>query len=152
MTNSIDPSLEIGQAIAARYEVGEQIGAGGFAAIFKAVQIATGQDVAIKILRVDRGDDAREPDEQIERFLREMHLCAELHHPNIVPLLDFGETEHSRFCVFQYVPGWNLSDVLAAESALNPEEAVHLMTQVIDAVSWVQIAKTHGTGRVRDAP
>ncbi len=127
---------EIAAAIGERYEVLEQIGVGGSANVFKGRQRTTGQVVAIKVLRIDRSDGAPDPDEQIARFRRETRLCAELQHPNIVPLLDSAETLNGQVCaVFGYVPGWNLDDVLAAEGALDPAEALHLMTQVIDALS-----------------
>ncbi len=127
---------EIAAAIGERYEVLEQIGSGGFANVFKGRQVATGQAVAIKVLRIDRGEGAPDPDEQIARFRQETRLCAELQHPNIVALLDAAEAAGGQVCaVFSYVPGWNLDDVLAAEGALEPVEALHLMTEVIDAIS-----------------
>jgi serine/threonine protein kinase/tetratricopeptide (TPR) repeat protein len=127
---------EISAALGGRYEVREQIASGGFANVFKGRQRTTGQPVAIKVLRVDRGEGAVDPEEQIERFRRETRLCAELQHPNIVPLLDTAETSDGRVCaVFVYVSGWNLDDVLTAEGALEPGEALHLMTEVIDAIS-----------------
>ena len=127
---------EIAAALEERYEVLEQIGSGGFANVFRGTQLATGQAVAIKVLRIDRGEGAPDPDEQIARFRHETRLCAQLQHPNIVQLLDAAEAADGQVCaVFSYVPGWNLDDVLAAEGALEPSEALHLMTEVIDAIS-----------------
>jgi serine/threonine protein kinase/tetratricopeptide (TPR) repeat protein len=131
-----DSTIADDPVIAARYELGERIASGGFATIFRAIQNATGQIVAIKVLRLERSADAPPIEDQIDRFRRETRLCAELHHPNIVPLIDSGETEDGQvYAVFAFVPGWNLGDLLAAEGALDPAEALHLMTQVIDAVS-----------------
>jgi serine/threonine protein kinase/tetratricopeptide (TPR) repeat protein len=132
----VSSANEVAVALADRYEVLEQIAAGGFANVFKGRQVATGQPVAIKALRIARGEGAPEPEEQIARFRRETRLCAELQHPNIVQLLDSAETADGRVCaVFSYVPGWNLDDVLAAEGALDAAETLHLMTEVIDAIS-----------------
>jgi serine/threonine protein kinase/tetratricopeptide (TPR) repeat protein len=126
--------------IARRYVLGELIGSGSSAAVFKATQTTTGQQVAIKVLRPERGGDDPALDEQIERFRRETRLCAELQHPNIVPLIDSGETvDGELYAIFAFVPGWNLADVLAAEGALEPAEAIHLMTQVIDGVSSAHV-------------
>jgi len=118
-----------------RYTLREPIASGGFAKVFRAVQKTTGQDVAIKVLR-PQACDGPELEDELDRFRRETRLCAELHHPNIVPLIDSGETRDGQlYAVFTFVPGWNLADLLAAEGALDPAEAVHFMTQVIDAVS-----------------
>lgn len=134
-TKSAELSLERDPALAGRYAVGELFASGGFAKLFKARQTATGQDVAIKVLQLERGGSAPDLADQTERFRREMRLCAELHHPNIVPLVDSGETADGQpYAVFVFVPGWNLSDLLATEGALDPREALHLMTQVIDAI------------------
>src|SRR6266436_1046581 len=63
-------------------------------------------------------------------------LAAGLSHPNIVRLFDSGETEGGRlYAVFEYVPGSTLKEVLAREGSLGWGETVHLMTQVLDALS-----------------
>src|SRR5437867_6818633 len=82
-------------------------------------------------------DDTRaDVTNQSERFRREMRLSAGLSHPNIVRLFDSGETEDGRlFAVFEYVPGSTLKEVLAREGGLAWGETVHLMTQVLDALS-----------------
>jgi TOMM system kinase/cyclase fusion protein len=64
-----------------------------------------------------------------------MRLCAELSHPNIVRLIDSGEAEGGLlYAILEYVPGATLKDVLSAEGKLEVGEAVHLMTQVLDAL------------------
>ncbi|HME73813.1 MAG TPA: FxSxx-COOH system tetratricopeptide repeat protein [Myxococcota bacterium] len=136
MTEAHDLSIGSDPAIAERYVVREAIASGGFAKVFRALQRTTGQEVAIKLLQLARGDLAPALEDQIQRFRREMRLCAELHHPNIVPLIDSGETTDGQlYAVFAFVPGWNLGDLLAAEGALDPVEALHFMTQIIDALS-----------------
>jgi tetratricopeptide (TPR) repeat protein/tRNA A-37 threonylcarbamoyl transferase component Bud32 len=135
VTRAGELPIEGDPVVGRRYEVGEPIASGGFAKVFKAVQKATGQEVAIKVLRPEFGSSAPALEDQFERFRREMRLCAELHHPNVVPLIDSGETADGQlYAVFTYVPGWNLGDVLATEGALDPPEALHFMTQVIDAI------------------
>jgi serine/threonine protein kinase len=118
-----------------RYELGARIAAGGFGDIYQATQRSTGQEVAVKVLRLDReeGEEARE---RLERFHRETRLCAALHHPNIVRLIDSGRASAGAvYAVFELVSGNNLADVLAAEGALEPAEALHLMGQVLDALA-----------------
>src|SRR2546422_2689813 len=118
------------------YEILAELGSGSFGRVYKARQLSTGQAVAIKVLRF-WGDDTRvDVTNQSERFRREMRLGAGLSHPNIVRLFDSGETEGGRlYAVFEYVPGATLKEVLAREGRLGWSETVHLMTQVLDALS-----------------
>jgi serine/threonine protein kinase len=82
------------------------------------------------------GRHRRDVENQIARFRREMRLCAELSHPNIVRLIDSGESEDGMlYAVFAYVPGATLREVLATEGPLGWELARHLMTQVLDALA-----------------
>jgi serine/threonine protein kinase len=128
-------TIAAGATFQGRYEVHAEIGSGGFARVYRATQLATGQSVAIKVLRwQDRQESSF--DRILGRFLREMRLCARLHHPNIVRLIDSGESEGGAlYTVFEFVPGQNLADVLAQEGALDPLEARHLMLQVLDALA-----------------
>jgi serine/threonine protein kinase len=119
-----------------RYRIVAEIGSGGFGTVYKAVQLATGQQVAIKVLRPVGVREAKNIEKRIARLEREMRLCAQLHHPNIVGLIDFGRTQDgSVYSVFEFIPGKNLEEVLAEEGALEPVEARHLMLQVLDALA-----------------
>jgi TOMM system kinase/cyclase fusion protein len=136
-------SIVAGATFEGRYEVLAEIGSGGFGTVYQAKQLATGQLVAIKVLR---WQDQQGPvwDRKLARFLREMRLCARLHHPNIVSLIDSGRVEGGPvFTVFEFVPGRNLADVLAQEGALDPVEARYLMLQVLDG-----LASAHAKGIV----
>ncbi|WP_437328687.1 TOMM system kinase/cyclase fusion protein [Sorangium sp. So ce381] len=125
-----------GAAFADRYELLSELGVGGFGAVYKARQLTTGQEVALKIMRLPEQDGAAQIERRIARFIREMRLCAQLHHPNIVQLVDFGQVgEQLLYTVFSFVPGDTLADVLAREGALAPREARHLMLQVLDALA-----------------
>jgi TOMM system kinase/cyclase fusion protein len=136
-------SIVAGATFEDRYEILAEIGSGGFGTVYQAKQLATGQLVAIKVLR---WQDQAAPgwDRKLARFLREMRLCARLHHPNIVRLIDAGRSEEGAvYTAFEFVPGRNLGDILAEEGALDPIEARHLMLQVLDA-----LATAHGQGIV----
>ncbi|AUX23793.1 protein kinase [Sorangium cellulosum] len=126
---------EAGGALRDRYELLDELGRGGFGTVYRAKQIATGQLVAVKVLRLDGGDSSS-VEKLTARFRRETRLCGQLHHPNIVRLIDSGRTEAGTiYTVFEYVPGKNLRHVLAAEGALDPREARHLMLQVLDGLA-----------------
>lgn len=128
-------------ALQERYELLGLMGQGAFGQVHRARQRATGQEVAIKLLRPLEGASARTLEKQAARFRREMRLCAQLYHPNIVRLIDSGEAAlGALYAVFEWVPGQNLGELLAAEGALAPAEAVHLMLQVLDALACAHAA------------
>lgn len=118
-----------------RYEILSELGRGGFGVVYKARQLATGQPVAIKMLHEGR----IRPEDAVQyraRFQREMKLCAQLHHPNIVRLLDSGILDDGRlYAAFEYLSGQTLSALLAERGALEPVQAQHLMLQTLDALS-----------------
>ncbi len=114
------------------YELLEVIGEGGFSLVYRALQKSTGQIVAVKVLRLS---DAHEYKRSRQRFEREICLCAGLHHPNIVKLLDKGETSDQRlFAIFEYVPGQTLRQHIKNEGAMTALDAGHIMAQVLDAL------------------
>src|SRR5436309_11690005 len=126
----------VGTVLEGRYEILAQLAEGSFGQVYKGRQRSTGQAVAIKVLRFWEGDAPANVENQIARFRREMRLCAELSHPNIVSLIDSGESEDGTlYTVFEYVPGSTLREVLARKGGLGWELARHLMTQVLDALA-----------------
>jgi TOMM system kinase/cyclase fusion protein len=132
----LDSVQAIRAALHGRYELLAQLGEGGFGTVYKARQLATGQFVAVKVLRLPEGSAARAHEKRIARFQREMQICAQMHHPNIVGLIDSGQAEAGIvYSIFEFVPGNNLSQVLAEEGGLDPGEARYLMMQALDALA-----------------
>ena len=130
--------LPIGSIVQGGYEILAELGTGSFGRIYKARQVSTGQTVAVKILRYWKEESSGETRNQLEleRFQREMRLCAQLSHPNIVRLIDSGEAEDGTlYTVFEFVSGATLKEVLASEGSLRWNETLHLMTQVLDALA-----------------
>ncbi len=128
--------LTDGTLVDGKYEILAEIGSGTFGRVYRARQLTTGQHVAFKAMRFadDLNEDAIQ--NQISRFDREMQLCAELSHPNLVGLVDSGELETGRpYAVFEFVPGETLADILVKEVRLAPREAVRLMGQILDALA-----------------
>jgi TOMM system kinase/cyclase fusion protein len=126
----------LGAALRGQYELRAALGEGGFGTVFAAQQAATGQQVAIKVLRLPVDSTPEANERRIARFQREMRLCAQLHHPNIVRLIDSGKADDGIvYSIFEFAPGKNLAQVLTEEGALNPHEARHLMMQLLDALA-----------------
>lgn len=136
-----DLGIEVGTVFRGRYEILHTLSRGGFGMVFKGRQLSTGQNVAIKCL-YRQGTNADDHARQLARFRREMKLCAQLHHPHIVRLIDSGTSEDDiLFTVFEFVPGQTLAQLLADNERLPPVEAGRLMGQVLDA-----LACAHGLG------
>ena len=89
---SSDGDAEPGTVLDGRFRVERTVGVGGFAIVFMATQLSTGQSVAVKVLRSQRavGDDAADDH---RRFETEMKLIGRLRHPHVVRLMDYGILE-----------------------------------------------------------
>src|SRR3954467_2374668 len=103
----------VGELIAGRYELEELIGTGGMSSVFRAHDRLLERKVALKILHEHYTSD----DANVERFRGEARLAAQLSHPNIVTVIDRGESEGRQFIVFEYVEGENLKEHLERRGA-----------------------------------
>lgn len=131
-----DVELTPGATFEGRYEIIAKLAEGGYGAVHKARQLSTGQPVALKLLRLPEHDAAAQSGTRLARFLRETQLCAQLRHPNIVQLVDSGQTaDGTLYIAFAFAPGDDLAALLARQGALAPAEARHLMLQVLDALA-----------------
>src|SRR2546430_1188826 len=119
------------EALAPRYDVEREIGAGGMAGVFLAVQQHPHRQVAIKVL-----------DPQVstrllrERFIREVDLSSNLSHPHIVPIFSAGEVDGLFYYVMPYVEGESLRHRLLEERTLPLETALHIARDVADALAF----------------
>jgi eukaryotic-like serine/threonine-protein kinase len=122
--------------LADRYELGELVGFGGMAEVFRARDTRLQRDVAIKILRTDL---ARDPVFHA-RFQREAKNAAALNHAAIVAVHDTGETDANDgalpFIVMELVDGRTLRDVLRTEGTLSPKRAIEIVADVCQALSF----------------
>jgi hypothetical protein len=137
-----EPELETSELIDGRYQLLGPLGKGGMGVVYRALQRPIGREVAVKLLR--RSDAASDPERAAKRFLREARAIAELHHPHIVPLFDFGESARGdRFLVMELLPGESLAKLLRREGRLTVARAAAILDQVLDA-----LAEAHAQGIV----
>jgi len=118
-------------ALADRYAVQEEIGAGGMATVYLAEDLKLHRKVAVKVLRPELAA-ALGP----ERFLREIEIAANLHHPHILALHDSGEADGFLYYVMPYVEGESLRDRLNREKQLPLDDALQFAREVADALSY----------------
>ena len=117
-------------ALADRYRIERELGAGGMATVYLAEDIKHHRQVAIKVLRDDLTASLGK-----ERFLREISIAAGLTHPHILPLHDSGEAGGHLFYVMPYVDGQTLRQRLVRTGELPIGEAVRALRDVADAMS-----------------
>jgi eukaryotic-like serine/threonine-protein kinase len=122
-----------------RYAVIERVGTGGMAEVYRARDDLLGREVAIKVLH-DRYSRDRA---FVERFRREAQSAANLNHPNIVALYDYGADGDTYFIVMEFIEGRSLSDIIAGEGPLLPERAADIASDVARALD-----KAHSNGLV----
>ena len=94
-------------ALADRYAIQEELGAGGMATVYLAEDLKHHRKVAVKVLRPELAAILG-----AERFLKEIEVTANLQHPHILPLFDSGEADSFLYYVMPYVEGESLRDKL----------------------------------------
>ena len=120
-----------------RYELGDPIGTGGMAEVFRGTDVRLGRDVAVKVLRSEL---ARDPSFQ-QRFRREAQAAASLNAPAIVSVFDTGEDERGvPYIVMEFVDGRTLRDVLLDEGRLLPTRALEVTAEVCGALDAAHAA------------
>jgi eukaryotic-like serine/threonine-protein kinase len=119
-----------------RYQVEGRIGSGGMAEVYRARDLMLERVVAVKLLREDF---ARDPAFR-ERFRQEAKAAANLSHPNIVTIHDFGFDDQQIFIVMEYIPGTDLKTILESRRGLSVEESLHLMIQACAGVGYAHRA------------
>ncbi|HEX7354798.1 MAG TPA: Stk1 family PASTA domain-containing Ser/Thr kinase [Mycobacteriales bacterium] len=115
-----------------RYELGEELGFGGMAEVFRARDTRLGRDVAVKVLRADL---ARDP-AFLQRFQREAQAAANLNHANIVGVYDTGEQDGVPYIVMELVTGRTLRDVIANDGRLLPRRALEIVGEICAALDY----------------
>ncbi len=118
-------------ALGDRYVVDRELGRGGMAVVYLADDLKHRRRVAVKVLKPELV-----PALGTERFLREIQIAAGLAHPHILPLYDSGEANGLLYYVMPYVEGETLRARLQRERQLPVEEAVHITTQVAEALGY----------------
>nr|MBR4281497.1 Stk1 family PASTA domain-containing Ser/Thr kinase [Clostridia bacterium] len=116
--------------LAGRYVLVEQIGVGGMAIVYRAIDRNTGHSVAVKVLKPEFNRDA----EFVSRFQREAEAASKMIHHNIVNLLDVGMDGENRFLIMEHVHGKTLKEVIQERGRLSAPTAVQIAIRILSAL------------------
>lgn len=118
-------------ALSGRYSIERQIGAGGMATVFLARDLKHNRQVALKVLNPELGAVLG-----FERFMAEIEVTANLHHPNLLPLFDSGEANGLLFYAMPFIEGETLRARLQRERQLGVDEAVRIAVAIAGALDY----------------
>lgn len=122
----------IGTVIDGKYRIEEIVGRGGMSVVMRAVCVADGKTVTVKILNEDT-----EEENVYSRFVNEAEAISRLNHRNVVHVLDVETRKESeyKYIVMDYIDGITLKEYLEKKGRLGWKEAAHYIVQVLDALS-----------------
>jgi len=127
----------IGTVLNERYKLTDLCGIGGMAVVFRAEDLQTGKEVAIKILNDDNSSDEK----AVRRFVNESKAVAMLSHENIVNIYDVTFDDPLKYIVMELVEGVTLKDYLEKKGKLPVDEALSYTAQILSGLEHA-----HGMG------
>lgn len=118
------------QMLESKYQVGKEIGRGGFSVVQEGTEKSTGRKVAIKII-----DKKKQDVDQLKLLEREIDIMKKLSHPNIVQLYEVFYTSTNIYLVLEFVSGGELYDQIVARGSFTESDASGIVKQVLSATA-----------------
>jgi serine/threonine protein kinase len=131
-TGALHETDLVREALAAEYDIIEELGRGGMAMVYRARDRQLEREVAIKVLPFSLAFDA----EFVERFQREARTAAQLEHPNIISIYRVGRSGRVIYFVMKFLRGGSLSTVVAERKKLTPPEIRRLLLEAGSALGY----------------
>jgi len=131
-----DLQARLQAALGSAYHVERELGGGGMSRVFVAQEVELGRRVVVKVLPPEVAGGVN-----LDRFRREIQLAASLQHPHVVPLLTAGHQHELLYYTMPLIEGESLRAKLAREGALPVGDAVRILRDVVDALTY---AHRHG--------
>lgn len=119
-----------------RYQLDKELGQGGMANVYRARDLTLDRTIAVKVLK---GEFSTSPSFR-RRFLEEARAAANLAHPNVVTVHDFGYDEQQLFIVMEYVPGSDLKQLIPESGGLPLDQASRLFVQACAGIGYAHRA------------
>ncbi|MBL0172090.1 MAG: serine/threonine-protein kinase [Gemmatimonadaceae bacterium] len=129
-------AARLSAALAGRYRIERELGAGGMATVYLAEDLKHDRKVAIKVLKPELAAVLG-----AERFVVEIKTTAAMSHPHILPLFDSGTADGFLFYVMPYIQGETIREKLNRETQFGVDEAVRIAREIADALDY---AHRHG--------
>lgn len=123
------------QVFTGRYQIVRHLARGGMAEVYLARDLLLDRPVALKVLFPEFATDRS----FVERFRREARSAANLNHPNIVSIYDWGEEEGTYFIVMEYVDGLTLRDVIRRQGPLLASRAAEIGADIAAALHFAHV-------------
>src|SRR6266540_2141544 len=136
MSDPSAPAARLSAALADRYRIERELGAGGMATVYLARDVKHDREVALKVLRPELAAVLG-----AERFLNEVRITARLDHPHILTLIDSGESDGFLWYALPFIRGESLRATLERERQLGIDEALAITRQIANALDF---AHQHG--------
>ncbi|HEX5059037.1 MAG TPA: protein kinase [Kofleriaceae bacterium] len=119
-----------GEVLANRYQIESKIGEGAMGAVYRAKHVKVGRAFAVKVLHPRLLEDLK----TTQRFEREAELAGRLRHPNVIGVVDVGETpDGMRYMVMDFAAGPDLATLLN-EAPFPPQRIIHLVRQLLEGL------------------
>jgi len=140
LTNSIlegnNLRVSVKEDIESDYELGEMLGSGAFAIVYKAKNLETGEQVAVKKIKKNVVKDS-----EIKNLRLEVKILTELNHPGIIRLIDVYEEEEFLFIITELMEGGELLDRLSERKTFCEEDAIQLVKNILEAIRYLHDLK-----------
>ncbi len=114
-----------------KYKILREIGRGGMAIVYKALDTGRQRTVALKVLLPSMVDRSA-----VERFNREAQAMARLRHPHILEVYEFGITRGEHYFAMEFIEGESLKDIIKRKGPLSVEESLEIISQVGQALAY----------------
>ena len=131
-TGAMEETDLVREALAAEYDIIEELGRGGMAMVYRARDRHLEREVAIKVLPFSLAFDS----EFVERFQREARTAAQLEHPNIIPIYRVGRSGRVIYFVMKFLRGGSVATVLGERRKLMPPEIRRLLLEAGSALGY----------------
>ena len=113
-----------------RYQIKDTVGVGGMAIVYEAIDLKTGETVALKMLKESISDNPQ----ALRRFINESKAVAMMDHANIVKILDVSVKTEYKFIVMEYIKGITLREYMNKKHKLSWQEATAFIAQILQAL------------------
>lgn len=124
--------MEQGKILKGRYRIIKKIGSGGMADVYLGYDTVLERNVAIKIMHPQYASD----ESFVRRFKREAQAAANLNHPNIVAVFDWGAEDSTYFIVMELIKGKTLKEIIKESGALPVSRAINIIKQIAGALAF----------------